>query len=440
MRRENLFGSRVLMVSGTNVFMLLLVLLTGSLAARLLGPQGRGELAAIQTLPGFFAAVAMLGLPDALVYYSAREPDCAGRFLGSAMALSFLSSFPFMVIGYLVMPLFLAAQSGDVVVAARRYLLLIPIFSFVGMLPNILRGRNDFAGWNVLRTLPTVGWLVVLIMAWLLRRAEPQFVAGNYLVVLALLFFPFIYTVIRRVPGPFWPDVRQWAPMLRYGLPSLASGLPNMLNIRLDQMLMAAFLPSRVLGLYAVAVSWSNAGNPLINAVGSVIFPHIASKNSFEQQTEAFARGIRLGIVVAIIIAVVLIAITPWMIPLLFGEAFSSAIPTALVLVIAGAIKGLNLLIEEGLRGLGHPVSIIWAEFGGLVVTAITLLFLLRPMEIMGAALASVFGYSIVAILLLAQGRQITGYPLTFFLLPTWSELISIWKQFQVLAKTMMTK
>ena len=58
--RASPFGSHLLLTAATNVILALLGLLTGILAARLLGPQGRGELAAIQAWPSFIATVAIL--------------------------------------------------------------------------------------------------------------------------------------------------------------------------------------------------------------------------------------------------------------------------------------------------------------------------------------------------------------------------------------------
>src|SRR2546427_12260714 len=78
--------------AGTNFILAALGLLTGVLVARLLGPRGRGELTAIQTWPSVIATASMLGLPDALVYFSAREPAQVGRRLGSAMLLGLLAS------------------------------------------------------------------------------------------------------------------------------------------------------------------------------------------------------------------------------------------------------------------------------------------------------------------------------------------------------------
>ena len=58
--------------SGTflaNIALYVLAAATGPLAARLLGPDGRGALAAIQLWPGAIATVAMLGLPDSIAYF-----------------------------------------------------------------------------------------------------------------------------------------------------------------------------------------------------------------------------------------------------------------------------------------------------------------------------------------------------------------------------------
>lgn len=431
------FGGRVLLTAGTNIILALLGLLTGVLAARLLGPLGRGELAAIQTWPSFIATVATLGLADALVFFSAREPDRAGRYMGSAMALALLSSLPFMAVGYLAMPLFLSAQSSEVVAAARWYLLLVPIFALVGMPYHPLQGRNDLAVWNALRITPNIGWLGVLIVAWLLGRKQPGFVAVSYLATLAMLFFPVIYTVSRRVPGPFWPDFSKGGHMLRYGLPSMLSSVPQMLNLRLDQMLMAALLPAQTLGLYVVAVAWSSVVQPLLSALGAVLFPRVASEQTPSQQSRIFAQGSRLGALLSFMIALVVMVFTPLAVPLFFGAEFTAAIPAALVLVVAGGVTGLNLVMEEGLRGLGHPTSVMWAEFGGLAVTAISLLILLRPLEIMGAAVASLLGYSAVTFFLLVRARRLTGHSPVALLCPTVSELASGWQRMKTLMEVM---
>jgi O-antigen/teichoic acid export membrane protein len=423
------FVGHMLLTTGTNLLLALSGLVTGTLAARILGPQGRGELAAIQTWPTFIAAIAMLGLPEALVYYCAREPGRAGRYLGSAVSLAVMASSLFMAAGYLAMPIVLSTQLPETIAAARWYLLLVPLYALVGMLFHPLRGRNDLIVWNIVRVTPTMGWLAVLLFAGLTGRASPQFIAAGYLVVLAITFLPVSYAVSRRVPGSFSPDVSKWADMLRYGLASLLSSAPRVLNLRLDQMLMAGLLPAHALGLYVVAVAWSGAVQPMLGALGAVLFPRVASQANPMRQNSLFAQGSRMGIVLSAATAVALMVFTPWAVPALFGVDFSAAIPAALILTVAGAIAGANLVLEEGIRGLGRPLAVMRAELAGLIVTAASLIPLLRSFEIAGAAMATLLGSGAVAVVLVAQARRLTRSSLADLLCPSFKEVQSGWRR-----------
>jgi len=420
------FATQLIMTSGTNQLLGLLGLVTGSCAARLFGPEGRGELAAIQMWPAFLATIANLGLPQALTFYSAQSSEKAGRYLGSATALALLASVPFMATGYVVLPHVLSTQPADTVAAARWYLLLLPIQALGTMPYHLLRGRSDFTAWNTLRLAPGIGWLGILAVAWMLGRTQPALFAFLYLAFLGLLVIPTFQVLRRRVAGPFRPDPRQWQPMLAYGLPSVLSGVPQLLNLRLDQMLMAAFLPMQTLGFYTVAVTWSGAVAQLPNALGAVLFPKTAAQRDARQRGLVFAQGSRLAVLSALSVGAGVALITPWAIPLLFGDKFTAAVPAGLVLVGAAAISAINSVLEEGLRGLGHPAVALWAELGGLVVTALALLMLLVPFGIMGAAVASVLGYSAVMCTLAAFTRRLTGCSLTTLFWPSQGDIQQI--------------
>src|SRR5262249_12188501 len=153
-----------------------------------------------------------------------------------------MSGLPFLVAGYLAMPLLLSAQSSTIIAGARWYLLIVPVYAMVGMPHGSLRGRGDFVFWNLLRIAPPAGWLAVLLLAWTMGRAQPKSLAGAYLCYLALLIIPVAWVLTRRLSGPFLPRSRQWRPMLRFGLPCVISTVPQVLNFRLDQMLMAGLL------------------------------------------------------------------------------------------------------------------------------------------------------------------------------------------------------
>src|SRR5438128_20610 len=94
------FGSLLALTMLTNLSIAGLSVVSGVIAARLLGPTGRGELAAIQTWPTLLATLSMHGIADALAYFSAREPDRAGRWLATALVLAVTACLPAFLIGY----------------------------------------------------------------------------------------------------------------------------------------------------------------------------------------------------------------------------------------------------------------------------------------------------------------------------------------------------
>ena len=417
------FGANTIFTVAANLTIAALGMGTGIIAARLLGAQGRGELAAIQTWPSFIGALAMMGMPEAIIYHSARDSGAAGEYLGSGILLAMIASLPFMPVAYSMMPVLLHAQSPTIIRAARWYLFIVPIYATVGMLHNPLRGRNDFVPWNILRICPLLTWIVVLALAWIFGCTTPTFLAGANLAGLSALLAPSILIVRRRIPGPFFPDYRKLGSMLRYGIPCVTTKVPQVLNLRLDQMLMAAILPPQQLGLYVVAVAWSSASEPLIGAVGAAILPSVASANKPQDAARRFGEGARIASLLAFATGAALAIATPVGIAVLFGAQYRGSISAALILVPAGAVLGLNYVLQEGLRGLGQPYAVLQAEFMGLAVTALALVLMLRPLGITGAALSSLLGYSTVTAGLLANAKRFTGSTPAALLCPRVDEI-----------------
>lgn len=426
-RRRSSFRSDVAQAAATNLAIAAVNVVTGLIAARILGPDGRGELAAIFSWPLLLAALATLGLPDAIVYFCARSPRRAGTHFATALVPALAASAVFAGIGWVAMPWLLAAQDTEVVTAARWYLLSVPLAATLGMADRPLRGIGDFRSWNLLRVAPTIAWLAILLVALVHGSSTPVILAVAFLVARLLLVAPMLRFVRNRVDGAWRYQGDLVRPMLRFGLPSFVTVLPTILNQRLDQLIMAAFLPASTLGVYVVAVAWSGMLAPLMLAFGNALFPRIAGTGqSDEQRGEVFARGLRIGVAMAIVLGLGAAAVTPLLLPVVFGSAFREAVPPALVLIAAAGVAGVNIIGQEGLRGLGRPGLVLRSEALGLVVTLAALAVLLPSFAIMGAALASLVGYLTVAALVAVGGRGVTSLPIRHLLVPTRADLVGL--------------
>jgi O-antigen/teichoic acid export membrane protein len=208
--------------------------------------------------------------------------------------------------------------------------------------------------------------------------------------------------------------------MLRFGLPSALTSLPQTINLRFDQLLIIALLPARSLGLYVVAVAWSGAVAPMLSAVASVLFPHVSAERDTDRQGHLLGAALQGGALVAAATSVVFMLLAPIGLPLVFGARFAPSIPSALVLVPAGAILAWAGIAEEGLRGLGRPTIVLVAEVGAALVTLAALPILLHALGIFGAAVASLLGYTTVAAFTVAAISRSTGRPIRRLVIPTW--------------------
>src|SRR5262249_23026474 len=87
-------------------------LCSGVLVARALGPSGRGELAAIQMLPGTIATIATLGTSDSLVYFVANRKLGRAEALTAHFIVSSVIACVLMAVVALRLSWLLAAQSA----------------------------------------------------------------------------------------------------------------------------------------------------------------------------------------------------------------------------------------------------------------------------------------------------------------------------------------
>src|SRR5262245_24506127 len=229
----------------TNVALGGLGIATGVIVAQWLGPVGRGELAAIQMWPSAMATLAMIGLPEALVYFSAKHPSQSREFLITAVLTALFIIPVFALLGYSLMPFLLSMQSDRVVQGARGYLWLLPISALVGLPHQALRGIDEFRLWNALRIVPALLWLLALGLGFSLRAPDPVRITTMFLGLLGAVGIGMTWIVWRRAAGQAAPSIRTFRSLVVLGFPSALSTLPQFFNMRLDQMAVAVVVPAR---------------------------------------------------------------------------------------------------------------------------------------------------------------------------------------------------
>ena len=147
---------------------------TGVVAARLLGPQGRGELAALILWPSVLVMLASLGINQAIVFYTGKQRYSFSEIWTASTLIGFIQSLCVVLVGLLVVPLALHGYSAGVRQMALAFLFATPFLMMSGYPGNLLQGRLDLTSFNVIRTTPHLVYALGLAVLLVLRRADLQ--------------------------------------------------------------------------------------------------------------------------------------------------------------------------------------------------------------------------------------------------------------------------
>ncbi len=375
----------------------------GILAARLLGAEGRGELAAAVVWAGILAGIVQLGLPQALTYVTAKDQQDVGQVFFTMLVLWILQSVGGVIIGWVATSMILVPSQPEAVWVVRLYLFSIPLALLSSYLSTIALGLKKYELFNTLRLLAGGGYFLALIVAVIFSLKEVRWVVSLVLVfqfIFAIVSFFRFVQVIRPV-GSF--SKSKINGLLAYGLKSYWGNLSWMANARLDQFVMSAFISLEDLGHYAVAVSYAIILFPLSSAFASVIFPHVAEEKQTERSLYLIKRVLGLNFIAAGIGAVSLALLSPLLIPLLFGKEFTPSVYPAIVLLAGTVLLGSSYVLSDGLRGLGLPMTVSKAELTGAVLSILGLVIVLPRFGISGAAWVSSISYLLVFLILMFQ-------------------------------------
>lgn len=401
--RRSPFGFDVATSLGSEFLKMGLAAAAGILLARLLGPAGRGEFAAVQAWAGFFAGVARLGVEHAVVHFTGQEPRGDGRWMGSALTVALVGGLPVVAAGLWILPSALAGERAEVLAVARLYLVAFFVIQSVRLVwISSLRGRRKLKHWNGLRIFETGAWLGTLVVGLASAREGSVWYVHAYLATMAAVTVAVVVTAERHRASPLEVTRTALRKATRFSLPLAGASVPQQLQngARLGQLVIVAMADPRAAGLFAVAAGWVRFLRPVTQALPSVIFPYVSGSGGAGEGEARIRTGIHVTVLLAVAAGVLLAAAAPVAIPVLYGSSFGAAVPAAVVLVSGGVLRSIGESAEGGLRGLGRTGAILRAELVGLVLGGGAMVPLVDRFGLMGAAWASCLGFAVTGFLM----------------------------------------
>jgi len=411
---------------------MLLNVVSGILTARFLGPEGKGELTALLLWPGLISAVGSLGLFEAITYFTGKETKGKiGSIFSNSILASVAQSILLIGIGYLILPRLMNKYDADAVHMSRALLIFIPINLLALYINSIFQGKLLIKYYNRTRLLVYLVYVIGIVLLSVTGRLSIYSCALVWILAnLTTLSFEFIW--IWRLGYIHWSvDLPLLYRMINYGVKAYIGNLSSILNIRLDQLILAIVVSPALFGFYVVAFTISGGASLVSGAVASIALPTVSSISSLENKLISFARFLRFDLWISVMVSLVLFLILPWFLPLLFGDAFIPSIPAARILVFAGVISGMNNVMSAGLKGCGMPLVSTLGEVITLIATLFFLSVLIPKYQIYGAALASFFSYSVGFICLCWLVRLNLGLKPSSFILPQQEDMLFMMSSFR---------
>jgi O-antigen/teichoic acid export membrane protein len=405
---------------------LLIGLVTSIVLARLLGPSGRGLLALMLSVNTLAIVLFSIGLPTAVTYFSSLPDADPPAILGNSLFHATVLAAVLIPSSWLLhRPIADALGDGRggltwVLVAA-----LVPLSLLDWTTTSQLQGRLRFARLNVVLVFSRLAYGVgVVALVGLLSLGVTGGViatALGSLVIVLLLIAPILRGASPRI------DFRLMRRLFAYGSKAEVGSLLQLANGRLDILILQIYRPLSQVGYYVVAQTIAELVVVLANQFRWTGMVLVARSGDDEHRASATASTVRHYTTLAAVAAIGVGFVGSALIVLGYGSRFHSAIAPMLILLPGVWMLGIGIVIQGDLSGRGRPgLASTLAGISAAATTGLDFL-LIPPLGPIGAALASMVGYSLLGVVSIGALHRVTAIPVRALVVPTGADLHGYW-------------
>lgn len=370
----------------TNWLVLLINLATSILAARLLGVEGRGQLALVLLYPQMIATMGMLGLDRGLAIVGGRK-ELNSPALAPIVILTVVFSFPVMVLAYFVV--INRIVEPTLAKLSLLYILYIPALYFFMLSISLFNGVGDFIKYNASRLSFYGSYLFLILVFWTYRSLMlNNFVYANLLSVYAAMLVTGFFLFRVKIHDRLYSLKIIFSDCLVILKKTALFVIPGILAVaatRLDQIILSSYLDVKYLGLFVVYLAFSQMIAPVANAINVNVF-HLSimeSKRNIGQLT-------RIATVTYIICLSLMFLMAPLLIRLLYGETYMEHLSSARLLLLSSFFFFISQIFNEHMKGRSKVRQDIISLTVFMISMACTAYWLLPIFSIVGMAFSMV--------------------------------------------------
>jgi O-antigen/teichoic acid export membrane protein len=380
-------GFVAMQMAGTQVFVVAINMATGIITARLLGASGRGLFAAATLWPQALLAIFSFGMPAAITYHMRGTPEARRTIFTATLLLAGILSVAATALGLGVVPFAMRNYSaGEIAMSELCVLATIPLV-FQLVVRQVSVSLLIFRLFNVSSVLAPLIYLLLMLAAWPVTGVTvPVCLVALYAgIVLSTVW---VYWRLHVACPPSLVMLGTWVRRLvAYALRGAVADLLSGISGYIDRLVLVFLITPELLGLYAVAYSFSR----LMLVLQTVVVTFVYSKLVGRPRAEIIAlhnQVFRLMAYVVFGAAVGALLLGRQVLMLFYGHEFAAAHMIFFVLTVEAALTCTGQVTAQALYALDRPGYASIAQTASFVTVLATMLLLVPGLGPMGAAIA----------------------------------------------------
>jgi O-antigen/teichoic acid export membrane protein len=400
--KHNVIISTITTLSGQT-----LLILTGIIAARSLGPEGRGHLALLMLFPTIISQIVLLGLPRSVIHFVAKDANTAHEVINEIKIIIGIQLLLGVLLTYISLHIYMDYYNFQEDLFYFLVLIIPGLFAQqYGQ--ALLQGLHKFSLFNIFRVLPLFIYAMVLLIAYLANSVTLTFIILMWIIINFLLGLLTLFISVKDIFQPIMKTTNtEQKGILNFALKGFIGSFSPLTTLRLDQLVAGFFLSPTSLGIYVVAQAFVNLPQFISVSVSSIIYPVISRETNQQRQYALLQKALISTMLISLGFVLVLFFSVPLLVPLFFGEEFREAILISQILLIGVFFLASRSVLNECLRGIGKPEISTQTEFVVLAVFLFCGIWLIQNYQITGLALSMSISYFVAFFIASTQAISI---------------------------------
>ncbi len=367
----------------------------GAWVIRYLGPTDYGILSVAQAFVGLFIAFSSLGLDGLLARELVGNADKKNTLLGTAFVMQTLGST--ILTGFLLIAIYFRQEDS----LSSKIMLILALMTFV----NSFNVIGAYFQSIVKSKMPVITSIVGLVISSLIKV---YLILNNF----SLIYFAYalLFDTVFLALGLIYVYHKSNESLFKWKFSSsLAKSLisdswPLIMNtifisiyVRIDQIMIEAFMEAEFAGQYSAAVNLSQAWYFIPGIISGSLFPAIinAKRSNESLYKDRLQQLYDLMVVIALAIAIPMTFLSDWVVSIIYDDQFYLTGGVLSIHIWSGVFVFLGVSVQKWILAENLQRVSTFTRFIGMAANIILNYILIPTYGIYGAAFATLFSQAI---------------------------------------------